>query len=151
MDVASIVTGDVGAEGVKGEVVVRDLLGDLTLEVADESRGRGRERGGHRMHEQVDRIRPAHGAPQEAELVAAHRDAGPATMTRGDASGPRRVVVLLLRLHPRNANSARPAPTGSSMRLARSARAPLLVTGGDPSHVRHHHAAGIEVDGDGVG
>jgi hypothetical protein len=71
--VAAVVARLVGAERVERHVVVGDLGRDLALEVAHEARGGRVEARGARVHEELDRIRPPHRAPQQPEVVAAHR------------------------------------------------------------------------------
>ena len=71
MDVAAVVAGRVLAQGVKGEVAHRHVLGGVALQVAQQARAERLERHPARVHEEFQAFGPGDLAAHHAERVAA--------------------------------------------------------------------------------
>ena len=71
VDVAQVVTGDVLAEGVEGQVALADRVGGDSLEVSQEAGAERLHRDEVRAHQHLAHRRPHHVAGEDADRVAA--------------------------------------------------------------------------------
>ena len=107
-----------------------------------------------RVHEELDRVGPLHGAAQQAELVAAHRHGGTGDDDRAPVGGHREeLLLLLLGLHARAAGTRRgPARPAAPCAWAAACAAPVLVTTMRPiARSPDDHAARVQLDEHAVG
>jgi hypothetical protein len=135
---------------VERDVVVRDGLGDLTLEIAHEAGRRRLQSCRHRVHEQLHRLGPAHDAAKQSQLVAANRNRG-----AGDDHGPpvrgHREELLVLALGgQRRHHELGEAGTDGQLHPRRRRRAGAGVGDHEPTErsFAGDHSGGLEFDAD---
>ena len=129
MDVAPVVAGDVLAQGVEGDVGAGQVLGDGALDVAQDAVQDRAQTHGARVD--VDVLRGAQGAfaLEQSHRIALDRQDRPHGDDAATLGGQDEAALVDGRgVRVGTTKTARPGPTGISMREGSSGRVRGLVT-----------------------